>query len=98
MPLPRTQLSDDMVTGLRAMIFRNGVVSLNVSFFVGDERPFLKLGTLNKDAPDHISIADARHLAKTIISLGAKGIDVRDGLDKRLFRELREKGEKWRPK
>jgi hypothetical protein len=96
-PLPRTQLSDDMVTGLRAMIFRNGAITFNVSYFVGESRPFIKIGSLHKGDEDHISLTEARQIAKTIIALGAKGIDVQDGLHRRLLRELKKDGEKWRP-
>lgn len=43
------------------------------------------------------TVADARALTRTIRAIAAEGIDVQDGLHERLLRELREKGDKWRP-
>jgi hypothetical protein len=97
LPLDRTQISDDMVSGLRAMINKSGLISLHASYYVGDARPYLKLGDLNADSEDHISIEDARHITKVIKALGAKGIDVQAGLNKRLIRELKRDGTSWRP-
>ena len=98
LPLSRTQMSDDMVTGLRAQIYKSGLIGFHVCYTVGEKRPFINIGSLNEDQPDHITISEARNLAKTIKALGDKGIDVQDGLHKRLFRELAEKGTAWRPK
>lgn len=98
LPLQRTQVSDDLVAGLRAQIHKSGLISFHVSYNVGDKRPFMNIGSLNEDEPDHITITEARNLAKTIKALGDKGIDVQDGLHKRLLRELNEKGANWRPK
>jgi hypothetical protein len=95
-PLERQQISDDIVVGLRAMIHRTGLIAFHVSYYVGDKRPFMRIGTLNKDDPDYISIEDAREVAKTIKALGEKGIDVQDGLHRRLVRELKDKGVGWR--
>lgn len=97
-PLDRVTVSDDMVTGLRAVIYKSGLISFAVSYHFGDERPFLKLGSLNKDADDTISINDARQLAKDVKSLADKGIDVQAGLHQRLIRELKKEGANWRPK
>lgn len=96
-PLERMRVADDMVVGLRAVVARSGLVTLHVSYAVGEERPFMKLGDLNTDSPDHISVDDARTLAKTIKALGDKGINVEDANRRRMFKELREKGTAWRP-
>lgn len=96
-PLERQQISDDMVVGLRAMCHRSGLIAYHVSYYVGDKRPFAKIGEGNKDSPDYISIEEAREVAKTIKALGDKGIDVQDGLMRRLVKELKEKGTAWRP-
>jgi hypothetical protein len=102
MPLPsgRIQVSDDRVTGLRAMVFKSGMVTFHIAYFVSgkDERQYMKIGQLNKESEDYISLVDARELTKTIKSLGDKGIDVQDGLLKRLVKELLEKGTSWRAK
>jgi hypothetical protein len=95
-PLERQQISDDMVVGLRAMCHKSGLIAFHVSYYVGDKRPFMRIGTFNEGDPDFISIEDAREVAKTIKALGEKGIDVQDGLQRRLVRELREKGTNWR--
>jgi hypothetical protein len=97
LPLERVRISDDMVVGLRAVVNRSGLVTLHVSYEIGDERPFMLLGSLNKDADNHISIEEARELAKTVKSLAARGINVQDGLHRRLVRELKDKGTAWRP-
>lgn len=96
-PLERQQISDDMVVGLRAMIHKSGLIAFHVSYYVGDKRPFMRIGTFDDPSdPDYISIEDAREVAKTIKALGEKGIDVQDGLQRRLVRELKEKGVGWR--
>lgn len=95
-PLERQQISDDMVVGLRAMIHRTGLIAYHVSYYVGDKRPFMKIGEGNKDSPDFLTVEQAREIAKTVKALGDKGIDVQDGLHRRLIRELQEKGTNWR--
>lgn len=95
-PLERQQISDDMEIGLRAMIHKTGLIAFHVSYYVGDKRPFMRIGTFNKEDPDFITIEDARAVAKTIKALGDKGVDVQDGLHRRLVRELKEKGTAWR--
>lgn len=97
-PLKRMQHSDDMVTGLRAQIFPSGAISYHVSFYCGDERPFLLIGYANKDHPLYLTVQDAREVAKTIIGLANRGVNVQDGLLPRLIKELRRDGLKWRPK
>lgn len=93
----RFTVSDDMVTGLRAVIYKSGMISFAVSYHLDGERPFLKLGSLNKGAEDYISVAKAREIAKTVKALADKGIDVQAGLHLRLIRELDEFGTDWRP-
>lgn len=96
-PLERQQISDDKIVGLRAMIHKSGRIAFHVSYYVGDKRPFMFIGTFDdpKD-PDYISIEDARELTRTIKALGDKGIDVQDGLHRRLVKELLDKGTNWR--
>lgn len=84
------------MVGLRAMIHKTGLIAFHVSYYVGEKRPFMKIGDFNKDSPDYISIEDAREIAKTVKALGDKGIDVQDGLQRRLVRELKDKGTAWR--
>lgn len=97
LPLKRTQISDEMVSGLRAMVNESGLISLHASYYVGGSRPYVLLGHLNEDSPDYVSIEDARYLTKVIKSLGEMGIDVQDGLTRRLMRELKANGTNWRP-
>ncbi len=91
-PLDRVTVSDNIVTGLRAIIRNTGGISFHIGYTVGGSRPYLKLG----EHPD-MTIAEARAIAKTVKSLAEKGIDVQAGLHDRLIRELKEKGERWRP-
>ena len=99
-PLERQQISDDRVTGLRAIVYKSGLIVFAVSYYVdGGNRPFLRLGALNRDEPDHITIEEARELAKTVKALGDKGIDPQLGLERRLISELKRDGVHWkRPK
>lgn len=92
-PLSRTVISDEIVTGLRAIVRNTGSISYHVQYHVGDARPWIALG----DHPE-LTISDARNLARTIVALGDIGIDVTEGLHKRLMRELKRDGIKWRPK
>ena len=95
--LERLRISDDMVVGLRAVVNRSGLVTLHVSYAVGDDRPFWKLGDVNKDSPEYISIDDARALAKTVKALGDRGINVEEASRRRLLKELRAQGTSWKP-
>lgn len=96
--LERVRISDDRVVGLRAVVNRTMRVTYHVSYEAGEDRPFMLLGSANKDAPDYITIEDARALATTIKALGDKGINVTEANDRRLLKELREKGTAWRAK
>lgn len=98
LPLERVRVSDDMVVGLRAVVNRSGLVTLHASYAVGENRPFILLGSLNDDADNHITIKEARELTKTIKAIGDKGIDVQEGLHRRLMRELKRDGTAWKPK
>src|SRR5882762_9376710 len=92
-PLPRQTITDPLTTGLRAIIRDTGLVSFHAHLDVAGERPMLDLG----EFPREITIEEARELTRTIRGLAGMGIDVRDGLHKRLLRELQEKKLKWRP-
>lgn len=96
--LERLRFSDDIVTGLRAVVNRSGAISLHVSYEVGEDRPFMLLGSINEGAKNFITIDDARALAKTIKALGDKGINVSEANDRRLLKELKRDGSSWRPK
>jgi hypothetical protein len=96
-PMARLTISDDLVVGLRAMISNSGEISYHASYTLRGERPFLNIGSANRQAPDYISLTEARQITKTIKALAHKGIDVKDGLMPRLRRELLRDGEKWRP-
>lgn len=96
--LERVRISDDRVVGLRAVVNRGGRITYHISYDTGEDRPFMLLGSANKDAPDYITIEDARALATTIKALGEKGINVTEANDRRLLKELREKGTAWRAK
>jgi len=91
-PLKQLTISDNVVSGLRALIRDTGAVSFHVAYKVGGSRPYLMIGT-----HPQMTVATARKLATTIQSLAAKGIDVQEGLHDRLIRELLEHGDKWRP-
>lgn len=104
LPLPRVQISDDMVTGLRAMINRGGTkqnpggsIALHAAYTVGGSRPLVKLGELQDGAEEPITIEEARELTKVIQALGDEGVDVQEGLHRRLMSELRRDGVNWRP-
>jgi hypothetical protein len=95
-PLKRFTLTDDEVTGLRAIIRYTGLISFHVQYTLhgedGDARPYLKIG----DYPG-MKIEKARKIARTVHELAEMGIDPTAGLHERLIRELDEKGAKWRP-
>lgn len=97
--LPRVQISDDRVTGLRAMVNRSGLISFHAAYTMeGGSRPFLKIGELDPKSPEHMTIEEARQVTKTIQALASKGMDVQEGLHRRLIREIRRDGVKWRPR
>src|SRR6266576_1030842 len=94
-PLPKLSIVDDMVVGLRFIVYRSGEIAIHASYTVGERRPFFKLGVLNPKDPDHLSLTDARHLVRDIKAIGDRGIDVQDGLMRRLIQELRRDGPRW---
>jgi len=91
-PLERVTITDEMQTGLRAIVRNTGGVSFHVNYDVDGSRPYLKLG----EHPG-MSIPEARRLAQIVRGLADLGIDPQAGLHERLIRELKEKGLKWRP-
>lgn len=96
LPLERFTMSDDVVTGLRAVLHKSGRIAFHASYYVGEKRPFMLIGTFNKGDPDYITIEEARNLTRTIKALGDKGIDPQSGLQRRLIRELKRDGTNWR--
>jgi hypothetical protein len=90
--IDRVTVSDDVVTGLQAIIRKTGLISFHCGYSFRGSRPVLKLGNF----PD-MSVAQARELAKTVRALADMGIDPQEGLHERLIKELREKGTAWRP-
>ena len=97
-PLERVRISDDMCVGLRAVCNRSGLVTVHISYEVGEDRPFMLLGSINKGARNFITIEEARELGKTIKALGERGINVTEANDRRLIAELKRDGTRWRPK
>jgi hypothetical protein len=98
-PGKRVQHADDMVTGLRAQVFPTGLISYHVQFYCGEDRPFMLIGYgHDKKDPMYLTVEEARNVARTIIALGAKGINPQEGLLPRLIKELKKEGDRWRPK
>lgn len=99
--LDRLRLTDDMVTGLRVHIFKDGTINFLTNYHFGDhtKRHDFKIGELTADSksPDHLSLENAREITKIIQSLSLNGIDVQDGMRRRLIRELLRDGRQWRP-
>lgn len=93
LPNGKLSIGDEMQEGLRAIILKDGTISYHVGYRIEGSRPYIKVGT-----HPYMSINDARQLAKTIRHLASVGIDVQDGLHKRLIAELQREGIKWRPK
>jgi hypothetical protein len=96
--LPRVQVSDDRVTGLRAMVNKSGLISLHAAYTIGASRPLVKIGELDPKSPEHLTIEEAREVTKTIQALARKGIDVQEGLHRSMIRGIRKEGVKWRPR
>lgn len=92
MKVDKLMISDDMVTGLRALIRSTGSVSFHCQYDFEGSRPMIKVGDLGET-----TIEEARELTRTIHALAAKGIDVQSGLHERLLRELKAQGTRWRP-
>jgi hypothetical protein len=87
-----TRWSDSDCPGLRFYI-RKGAATFHVQFTVAGrkKRPMILIG----ERPE-MTLQQARAVTKTIVELGKLGIDVSDGLEKRLVRELQEQGVNWR--
>lgn len=99
--MERLRIRDDMVVGLHVTINNTGLITFHISYEVGTDpvrRHHLLLGSLNKEREDCITIEKARDRAKIVKALAAEGLNVQDGLYKRLMREIDEKGTAWRPK
>ncbi len=95
--LERLRFSDDMVVGLRAKVERSGLITLHATYEIGEARPMILLGSLNKGSKNHITIEQARRRTEVIKELAMRGIDVQDGLHARLMREIDKKGVAWLP-
>lgn len=105
----RQLITDNRGNGLRVTIRATGVITFachftappqreDMSEFDADDtptqgsRPWLKIGSWPKT-----SVAVARHRAEVITSLARNGINVKWGLEPRLFKELDKQGIRWRP-
>lgn len=106
--LPKLSVADDMVPGLRFIIYKSGEISIHVSYVVAgpvDRRPFIKIGTLGTSSTgkrelktdESFTLAEARELAKNIKAIGDRGIDVERDARKRLLDEIRRDGSRWSP-
>lgn len=96
--LDRLTVSDNIVKGLRAIVRSTGLVSFHVYYTVGaDDAAYLKIGVMDPKNPDHLTIPEARELARTIKALGKTGIDPQSGLHQRLVAELKSQGVNWKP-
>lgn len=96
----RMTVSDDVVTGLRAIVTKDGNITFHSSYHLPNKRGSLLLGELTDDEtnPDRMTVSEARHLMRTIQTLAEGiGIDPQEGLHRRLIRELKREGTKWRP-
>jgi hypothetical protein len=95
-PLDRVQISDNDVSGLRAIIRNTGTITYHVNYMIhtngAGSRTYIKIG----DYPD-INLTTARKRAQAVIALGKKGVDVQEALHDRLMREIDRDGESWRP-
>lgn len=95
-PLDRIQVSDNEVSGLRAIIRNTGTITYHVNYMIntksGQQRTYIKIG----DYPG-INLSTARDRAEAIIALGKKGVDVQEALHDRLMREIDRDGQNWRP-
>lgn len=95
-PTERVRYSDDVVPGLRYVINDSTRITFHVQYDVEGRRGMLLLGSLNEDADDHMTIPEARKLAEVVQELARHGVDVQDGLHKRLISELKKQGTSWR--
>lgn len=87
------RIADASCCGLRIIIRAGGSVTFHVQYTVRgrNRRPMIMLGEYPTMAID-----EARALTRTIVELGKIGINVEDGLHKRLIRELQEQNTAWR--
>lgn len=90
-PLPKQTLTHE---NLQVIIRDSGTISYHALYWREDGiRTSLTLGHHSEG----MRLPQARQLTETIRKLSERGIDVQDGLHKRLIRELTEQGEKWKP-
>src|ERR1700722_19565780 len=87
------RIADKVSHGLRIIVRKGAGATFHVQYTVTgrNRRPSIMLGTFPE-----MSIEEARSLTRPIVELGRRGIDVQDGLEKRLVRELKEQGVNWR--
>jgi hypothetical protein len=89
--LPKVTLTHE---NLQVIIRNTGTISYHALYWTQDGvRTSLTLGHHSEG----MRLPQARQLTETIRKLADRGIDVQDGLHKRLIRELTEQGEKWKP-
>lgn len=90
----RELLTDTKVEGIRVYAFPSGEVTIGVFYRV----PGLKtrMEFMFGNYPKDIRIPEARKLALVVRTLADNGIDIREGLQPRLMKELRRDGLDWR--
>lgn len=108
-PLPKLAVTDDVVVGLRFIIYKEGTISIHVSYTVDgdtDRRPFIKVGYLASSpskaarepkTDEPLTLEEARNLARAIKQIGDRGIDIERDSRRRLLSEIRRDGGKWSP-
>lgn len=101
----KLSIVDDLVIGLRFIIYKNAEIAVHASYTVGDRRPFMKLGVLSASAKasrepstnEPITLAEARELTRAIKAIGDRGIDIEKASRMRLMAEIKRDGGKWSP-
>lgn len=100
-PLDRVTITDELQPGLNCIVRSTGNASFHVQYFNKEgKRPYFLIGYHRPGESDHMTIARARGLAKTIRALADKGVDVEDGfasLRDQVLSDIEERGESWRP-
>lgn len=90
----RELLTDIKVEGIRVYAFPSGDVTIGVFYRVPGLKTRMEF-TFGK-WPEEIRIKEARKLALVVRTLADNGIDIREGLQPRLMKELRRDGLDWR--
>jgi hypothetical protein len=103
-PLPKLSVVDDMMTGLRFIIYKDAEISIHVSYTVGERRPFMKIGSLSPAShsrqpktAEQLTLAEARDLTRAIKAIGDRGIDIEQASRQRLLSEIKRDGAAWKP-